>query len=85
MKTMILRDAGRAVTEIAHEHKTYRPNKAGKFEVEDGHVEALRAHGLKLEGEIDAAAKSALADKDAEIVALKKRVAELEGEPKGKK
>lgn len=78
MKTMVLRDPSRGITEIGHEHKTYRPNRKGIFEVEDGHVEALRSHGLKLEGEIEKEAQAAISEKDKIIADQAKQIAELQ-------
>lgn len=81
-KTMVMRDPTRPVSVVHHEAKTYKPNRKGQFEVDDAHVEALRAHGLKLEGEPDdakAAVKQAT-DLAAENERLKARIAELEGE-----
>jgi hypothetical protein len=79
MKTMVLRDPSRQITEITHEHKTYKPNKKGAFEVDDGHVEALRSHGLKLEGEVEPEAKQAIADKDKVIADQGKVIEDLTG------
>ncbi len=78
MKTMILADPARPVSVVHHENRDYKPNRKGVFEIEDGHVAALRSHGLVTEEEAAATAKLAsLPDKDAEIAQLKKRVAEL--------
>ncbi len=84
MKTMVLRDPSRPVSVIHHEQATYKPNRKGVFEVEDGHVTALRAHGLRLEGEdVELLeAKTAIAAKDKIIADLTARIEALE---KGKK
>jgi hypothetical protein len=79
MKSMVLRDPSRPVSVIHHEHATYRPKK-GVFEVEDGHVNALRAHGLRLDSEESELgdAKAAIADKDKTIADLTARIEALE-------
>ncbi|GEM_PF-4816814 len=62
-------------TSVSHEGKEYKPNKKGLFEIEDGHVVALKAHGLLLEDEADqtekanqdAAQRAALEAENAEL------------------
>ncbi len=86
MKRMI---ATTDVSTIAHLDKTYRPGKDGVFEIEDGDVDALRAHGLVLEEEgsspntpsakggkkASAEQAAALAEKDARIAELEAQLA----------
>ena len=73
------------VQTIHHAGKVYTRGKTGTFEVDDGHVDALRPHGLRLKDEIEAEAKAKAGEsaKDAEIAALRARIAEIEGK-KGK-
>jgi hypothetical protein len=79
MKTMVLRDPTKPVSVIHHETKTYKPTKKGIFEVDDAHVDALRSHGLMLEGEKAelADAKNVIADKDATIKEQGEQIADL--------
>lgn len=77
---MVARNPDRGITEVHHQGRRYKSDRKGRFEVEDGHVEALRAHGLKLEGEPDdakAAVKQA-ADLAAENAELKRQLAEAQ-------
>jgi hypothetical protein len=86
-KIMICKNPDRPISHIHHDRRDYKPNKKGQFEVDDGHVDALRAHGLKLEGEPDdpVKAEQQRVDQAAEIAALKARIAELEATDKAKK
>ena len=67
MKTMV---PSQPVSVIHHEGEVYKPGEDGTFRVQDGHVDALRAHGLRLEGE--KAPDPALGDR----TALEKKVAD---------
>ena len=80
MKIMV---ADTPISVLHHAEKTYKPNKAGKFEIEDHHVDGVRPHGLVLEEEAEAKKKAkggakAVEDLAAENAALKARIAELE-------
>lgn len=82
-KIMVHADPKRSISVIHHESADYRPNGEGKFEIADHHVDAMRPHGLITEDEVikETASKSSkktIAEKDAEIERLNKRVAELE-------
>ncbi len=75
--------ADRPISILHHEDKSYKPGRDGAFEIEDRHVDGVRAHGLVLKEEAVARQRAkggAAADaaKDAEIASLKARVAELE-------
>lgn len=58
-------------TSVHHDQKLYHPNKEGVFLVEDGHVDALKSHGLLLVDEADLVAQAEL---------TKRRTDDLEGE-----
>lgn len=82
-KIMVAKSPEAPVSVIHHGDKVYRPNKKGLFDIDDGHVEAMRPHGLVLLEELEKAAKAkATADLAAENDALKARVAELEAAAK---
>lgn len=53
MKTMVLKNPKQPISAAHIDSKVYKPNpKTGEFQVEDGHVEVLRSHGLMLKGEV---------------------------------
>ena len=62
-------------TSIHHEGKQYKPNKKGLFEIDDGHVTAVKEHGLLLEDEADVAEKTK--QQEANTAALLAENAEL--------
>jgi len=78
---LIAADPAKAPSVVHHADKTYRPDSKGRYEVEDGHVADLRAHGLLTPAELETRAAAAkgeapLAQRVAELDA---RVAALEG------
>lgn len=79
---MVAKDPAKAISVIHHEQETYKPDGKGRFEVQDGHVDPLRAHGLQLEEEAAATAAPGKGkkgpDQSAELAAANARIAELE-------
>lgn len=71
-----------AVTAIYTDGKVYKPNKKGTWDIDDGDVQAMRAHGLVLPTEqADASSvellQKQLADAQASQAALQKQIDDI--------
>lgn len=79
MQIMVVKNLGKPVHVVHHLDAVYKPNRKGEWEVADGHVGALRSHGLELKEEAELRARAAPAGESGEDEAkrLEARLAEL--------
>jgi hypothetical protein len=76
---MVLKNTERPVSVVHHHDAIYKPNRKGEWEIEDGHVAALRSHGLELKEEAELRARTVPVGESPEEEAkrLEARLAEI--------